>query len=96
MLGKNKKGGWIGVGEGVGTAIAVATKEPAWIAVGIAIGAAVISASNLKSSKTEKNKEQMISTKRESKSYKVATNYSLLLCNPCIQRTVLNTTTEWE
>ncbi|MDA9351144.1 hypothetical protein N9R29_01470 [Gammaproteobacteria bacterium] len=57
MLGKNKKGGWIGVGVGVGTAIAVATKEPVWIAVGIAIGAAVISESNLKSSKTEKNKE---------------------------------------
>ena len=31
MLGKNKKGGWIGVGAGVGTAIAVATKNPSLI-----------------------------------------------------------------
>ena len=42
MLGKNKKGGWIAVGVAVGTAIAVATKEPAWVAVGVAFGAAVI------------------------------------------------------
>ena len=54
MLGKNKKGGWIGVGVGVCTAIAVATKEPAWIAVGIAFGAAVIAVSNLKFYKKEK------------------------------------------
>jgi|TARA_Y100000389_G_C17148909_1_gene358628 hypothetical protein len=42
MLRENKKGGWIGIGAGVGTALAVATEEPAWIAAGIAMGSVVI------------------------------------------------------
>ncbi len=42
MWKENKKGGWIGIGAGVGTALAVATEEPAWIAAGIAIGSFVI------------------------------------------------------
>ncbi len=42
MFGGNKKGGWIGIGAGLGTAIAVANDEPTWIAAGIAFGSLII------------------------------------------------------
>lgn len=51
---KQSNGYWIAVGVGIGTAIGVATDNPAvWITVGITLGAIIASTVGIKKGKTD-------------------------------------------